>query len=196
MIIVDVEASGVDQNKNSVLSVGAVDLNHPTEQFYGECRIWDGAHIDPAALEYNGFTREEITGKTKQSEAELVKAFLQWIANREDHTTGGQNPSFDRDFLKEAAFRAKLNWPLAYRTVDLHSVCYAHMISHGIIPEIKNHRTNLDSDTISKYVGLPAESRPHNALNGAKIEAEAMSRLLFNKNLLPEFAGFPLPWIA
>jgi DNA polymerase III epsilon subunit-like protein len=196
MIVVDVEASGVDPFKNSVLSVGAIDLSHPTEQFYGECRLWDGAHIDPAALECNGFTRQEITGGTKQSEAELVKAFLLWISNREDHTTAGQNPSFDRDFLKAAAERAKINWPLAYRTVDLHSVCIAHMISRGITPEIKNHRTNLDSDAISKYVGLPAEARPHNALNGAKIEAEALSRLIFNKNLLPEFADFPIPWTA
>ena len=37
-----------------------VDFDNPNERFYEECRIWDGAHIEPAAFVVNGFTEEQI----------------------------------------------------------------------------------------------------------------------------------------
>ena len=43
------------------------------------------------------------------------------------------------------------------------------------------------------YVGLPPEPKPHHALTGAKVEAEALSRLLFGKILLKEFAHYEIP---
>ena len=65
MIIVDVESSGVDPVKHSLLSIGAIDFLNPKNQFYGECRVWDGAHIMDEALAVNGFTKEQITNKKK-----------------------------------------------------------------------------------------------------------------------------------
>ena len=45
MIVVDVETSGMDAYKHSLLSIGAVDFENPVERFYEECRIWDGAGL-------------------------------------------------------------------------------------------------------------------------------------------------------
>ena len=47
MIVVDVETTGVDARKNSIVSIGAVDFENQKNQFYGECKIWEGAEIDP-----------------------------------------------------------------------------------------------------------------------------------------------------
>lgn len=194
MIIVDVESSGVEPTKHSVLSIGAIDFFNSKNEFYGECRIWDGAHIMDEALAVNGFSREEITDKNKQSEESLVKSFLDWVAPLDEHTIAGQNPSFDRDAIHKAAERYHLNWPLAYRTIDLHTACYFHMVRNGITPPVAHKRSDLNSDKIMKYVGIPAEPRPHNALNGAKVATEALSRLLYGKTLLEEFKGYPVPW--
>ncbi len=65
MIVVDVEASGVDYEKNSIVSVGAFDFDNPDNRFYKECRIWDGSHINKESLEVNGFSEEEIKDKNK-----------------------------------------------------------------------------------------------------------------------------------
>ena len=46
-----------------------------------------------------------------------------------------------------------------------------------------------------EYVGIPVEPHPHNALNGAKQSTEAISRLLYDKKLLPEFDKYPIPWL-
>ena len=196
MIIVDVEASGVDVNKNSILSIGAIDFDNPQNQFYGECKIWDGAHINDEALAVNGTTREQAVDSNKQSDTELVKKFIEWALKCGEYTFAGQNPSFDRDFIRATALRVHLNWPFASRTIDQHSLCFMHMVKRGIIPPVANNRTDLNSDKIMKYVGIPAELHPHNALNGAKVAVEAISRLLYDKKLLPEFEAYPIPWIS
>lgn len=194
MIIVDVESTGTEPAKHSILSIGAIDFLNPNNQFYGECRIWDGAHIMDEALVVNGFSREEIVSNKKQTEESLVKSFLTWVNSASDHTTAGQNPSFDRDAIHKAAERYHINWPLAYRTIDLHTVCYFHIIKNGVTPPIANKRTDLNSDKIMKYVGIPAEPHPHNALNGAKVATEAFSRLLYGKSLIDDFKSYPVPW--
>ncbi len=195
MIIIDVEASGIDQVKHSLLSIGAIDIENPTNQFYGECKIFDGAHIMKEALEVNGFTDTEITDTSKQTDGELVNAFIKWTLTCREHTFAGQNPSFDRDFIQRATLRNHIDWPFAFRTIDLHTLCYMHMTKKGILPPVENNRSDLNSDKIMKYVGIPVEPHPHNALNGAKIAAEAISRLLFDRKLLPEFEGFEIPWL-
>lgn len=196
MLILDVEASGTNYEKHSIVSIGAVDMDDPTNRFYGECRIWEGAHIMDGALEVNGFTEAEITDQTKPTEAELVASFLQWSATFTDRTLTGQNVSFDRDMLRAAADRANINWDLAYRTLDTHTMCWMHMIKAGLTPPVDetHKRSALNLDAILNYCGIPAEPEPHNALTGALSHAEVTSRLLFNKKLLPEFQQFEIPW--
>jgi hypothetical protein len=43
------------------------------------------------------------------------------------------------------------------------------------------------------YVGLPSEPKPHRAINGARFEAEALSRLLFGIVKLDEFRKYAIP---
>jgi len=198
MIAVDVEATGVDAKEHSILSVGAVDLGNPTRPFfYEECRAWDGAKNEEEAMAIHGFTLEQIHDANKQSEAELVHKYIQWATEAEERTFAGQNVSFDRDFLKAAAQRAgHTNWPFAHRTIDSHTLAWMHMVKRGLTPPIdpeKKHSA-LDLDAILVYCGIPEEPTPHNALTGAKSHAEVISRLLWDKKLLPEFDKFEIPW--
>ena len=197
MLIVDVEASGTEYHKHSIVSIGAVDFGKPENRFYQECRIWEGAHVMEAALAVNGFTEAEITDPNKKSEAEIVTEFLEWSQHLSDRTITGQNPSFDRDILKAAAERAGLSWDLAYRTIDTHTLCWMHMIKAGKNPPIdpQHRRSALDLDAVLNYCGIPKEPEPHNALTGALSHAEVASRLLFDKKLLPEFEQYSIPWL-
>jgi len=196
MLILDIEASGTNYEKHSIVSIGAVDLDNPERRFYGECKIWDDAHIMDEALSVNGFTREQIKDPNKMSEAELITQFLEWIEYLSNRTLAGQNVSFDRDMLRAAVGRAGLNWTLAYRTLDTHTMCYMHMVKQGINPPIdaEHKRSALDLDAILIYCGIPEEPQPHNALTGALSHTEVISRLLYNKPLLPEFSSYKIPW--
>ncbi len=199
MLAVDVEASGTEAHKHSIVSVGAVDLLNPSRQLYEECRIWDGAKIEEEASAIHGFTDGELTDSKRQSEADLVHKFIAWAKEADDTTFAGQNPSFDRDFLRTAAERAgHTDWPFAHRTIDSHSLAWMHMIKRGMTPPIdpeKKHSA-LNLDSILLYCGIPEEPTPHNALTGAKSHAEVISRLLWDKKLLPEFEKYNIPWLA
>lgn len=192
MIVADIEATGIDFHKHSLLSIGAVDFNMPERQFYGECRMWDGASIMTDAIAVNGFTRQECMDPKKHSLQELMTNFLHWTEQCEDKTLAGQNPSFDRDFLNDSFGRSHIGWHFSYRTLDLNSMAYMDMIRRGITVQQKNNRADLNLNTILNYLGLPSEPEPHHGLNGAKYEAEAFSRLLYGRNLLPEFTQYPI----
>jgi DNA polymerase III epsilon subunit-like protein len=196
MLIVDVEASGTDPKKHSIVSVGGLDFSNPSNRFYEECRIWDGAHIMDEALQVNGYSKEQITDTSKQSEADLVHGFLAWSDGLQERTLTGQNVSFDRDFLKAASERAgHTDWPFAYRTIDTHTLCFMHMINRGLQPPIAHRRSALDLDAVLNYCGIPEEPTPHNAMTGALSHAEVVSRLLYGRKLLPEFEQFAIPWM-
>lgn len=195
MIVLDVEATGVEAHKHSIVSLGALDFANPSNRFYEECRIWDGAHVMDAALAVNGFTKEEIVDPRKMSEADLTHAFRTWSESVDERTFAGQNVSFDRDFLRYAAERAgHTDWPFAHRTIDTHTLCFMHMIDHGIQPPVSHHRSALNLDAVLNYCGIPEEPSPHNALTGALSHAEVISRLLYGRKLLPEFAHYEIPW--
>lgn len=192
MIIVDVETTGVYPDRNSIVSIGAVDFFHPEETFYGECCIWDGAIVDLQALAVNGYSEEQVRDLNKQTEAELLANFSRWFHERSSRLIVGHNPLFDVGFIRAAAERASLPLSLPSRTIDIHSVCFAHMVQKGITPPVKDGKSLLDSDTVMTYVGIPTEPKPHIALNGALWEAEAISRLLYQKNLLLQFEQYPI----
>lgn len=197
MLIIDIEGSGTEYHKHSIVSIGAFDLDAPEDRFYRECRIWTGAHIMDGALEVNGFTEAQITDPAKPGEGEAVREFLEWSQHISDRTLTGQNVSYDRDMLRAAADRADLSWDLAHRTIDTHTLCWMHMVTHGHPPPIdtQHRRSALNLDAILTYCGIPEEPSPHNALTGALCHGEVTSRLLYGKKLLPEFEQYPIPWV-
>lgn len=193
MIVVDIEATGTDFRKHSLVSVGAVEFEHPERQFYRECRSYEGAEADPAALAINGFTDSQIADTTKPSLEEAMRDFIAWCAECAEQTLGGHNTSFDRDFLQSSVDRYRLSWRFGYRSLDLHSCAWMHMKRRGLMPPVAEGRSAMNTDAVFVYVGLQEEPKPHNGLVGAKMEAEAFSRIIFSKLLLPEFAAYPIP---
>jgi len=198
MIALDIEASGVDYHKNSIISIGAVDMEDKDKRFYGECRVWEGSHLAEDTMVFLQMTEEQFRDPLKQTEGELIEKIMRWIESCHDRTLLGQNVSFDRDFLKAGCERIHHEYPLAHRTVDTHTLCYMHMIKRGLVPPFneEKHRTALNLDVILQYCGIPEEPRPHNALTGALSHAEVAHRLLYDEKFLPEFDRFEIPWLA
>jgi DNA polymerase III epsilon subunit-like protein len=122
MLVIDIEASGLTAEHHSIVSLGALDLENPSNRFYAECRVWSGAKIAEDALAVNGFTMEEVTDPNKMSEEELIRNFIGWSKDLNNRTFLGQNVSMDRNWAQAAAERAGEDWPFAHRTIDTHSL--------------------------------------------------------------------------
>lgn len=193
MIVLDTETSGVNPQKHSIISIGAVEFENPVNQFYGECTIWEGAEVMEEALEVNGFTEQDITDPTKQSLEILLRGFFNWVKPIRDKTVAGTHVGyFDLVFLQTSADRVNIDFPLSRGTVDLHTLMMAHMMKKKEVIPMRNDHSDINSKFTYEYVGLTGIEVPHNALEDAKLEAEAISRLLYGKNLLKEYADYPV----
>ena len=93
------EFSGLDPRKHSIVSIGAVDFENPSRQFYKECRIWHGAEIVPESLAICGFSEDEVKNPRKNTELVTTINFLEWMLPLDDRTFAGHNVFADRDFL-------------------------------------------------------------------------------------------------
>lgn len=176
--VVDVETTALDPAKGSLVSIGAV---HPLtgETFYCQCWVREGALIESDALAVN--MADWLEDRTQPSEAEAVTKFVRWAEKRGVRLIGGKNPSFDVRWLEAAWKRAQTEkqeagkFPLTHRTLDLHSLALAWAMMHR--PEALLAE-GFKTDDLYPLLGLPKEPRPHHALTGAKVEAEAFRVLL------------------
>ncbi len=195
MIVVDVETTGLNPRKNSIVSIGAVNFENPKEQFYGECRPWEGASVNDQALSINGFSKEYLENN-KKSHNELIVEFARWIDSQNGNDLiGGHNPFFDTSFLTYSYNKCNIKPTFGHRIIDLHSICYAKIMKNiESQNKIDTNKLHLTSNVIFRYVGLQEEPNPHNGLMGAKMEAEALSRLILHKNLLEEFKKIKIPY--
>ncbi|HBH84884.1 MAG: hypothetical protein A2X05_16150 [Bacteroidetes bacterium GWE2_41_25] len=193
MIVLDIETTGPDPRRHSIVEVGAIDFDSPGIFFNERCQIRDGAEIDFKALEINGLTLNEIQDPAILTQKELISAFMIWTDQLEDKTIAGQNVDFDINFLNESFARCGLNFSLGKRKVDQHSIVYAHFLKRNIRPPLKDGFSDLNSDIIMSYVGLPPEPKPHRAINGARFEAEALSRLIYGRSMFEEFEKYAIP---
>ena len=193
MIVIDLEMSGLDIMKNSILSIGAVDFSKPKSQFYMECRLRNGAEFDPEALKVNGFTNKQIMDRRKPTEEESLKEFFAWMDRSKDRTIGGHNVQFDIRFLKHAMYVYDIDYKISSRCVDTFALTYVSFLKRKVKPPMKDNHADITSNVVFSYCGLDREPDPHNALTGAKMMAESMSRLLYGKSIIPEFKGMPVP---
>lgn len=193
MVVLDIETTGLNPLKHSIVEIGALDFNNSSNQFYKKCRIFKGAEIDSVALKINGYNKSDLLDLNRMSLKELVTSFIEWIDKIENRTIAGHNVDFDINFLRESIKRYDIDYTFGFRKVDQHSLVYANYLKLNKKPPFKNGVSSLNGNKIMNYVGLPEEPQPHTGINGAKFESEAMSRLIYGKVKLDEFKEFKIP---
>jgi DNA polymerase III epsilon subunit-like protein len=200
MIVVDIEASGIDNNKCGIWQIGAIEIENPENTFLEECRIepeyefvFEGNWVGKTVEETIGKTETELRDPKKQSEKQLLENFFKWVSNCGFRTFICQNPQFDLSFIDRKSRKYGLKLPTGYRAFDLHSIAFLRFfqVNNNIL--IKDNKSDMGLKNILPFVGLRDERRFHNALEDAKLTAEAFSRLVYGKNLLEEFNHFKIP---
>lgn len=164
-IVVDVETSGLIPGKHQIVSIGAV-CSKTNETFYGECRIYEYDEYSQSALDINGFTIEQINDTSKMTPYQLYQKFIKWCNGRSNLLAGHNIGSFDIQFLKTLCNRTKSKkWPFKYQYLDTHSLAFGYF------------GESVGLETICDKLVIEREPKPHNALNGAKVELECILEL-------------------
>ncbi len=192
IVVCDVETTGLDPRRNSICDIGAIELIR-NQTFESICQIRPDAEITKEAMEVNGYTEAQLRDSRKPSLEKAIRDFHYWLGNK--GVLVGENPSFDQGFLMEAMRVYGLDYPLNERTLDIHTLSYIDHLrraeqGENIQVPLNKRRTDINLDYTLRYVGLPAEPKPHRGLMGARLEAEAFSRLVFNKPFFEEFKGY------
>lgn len=195
MIFLDIKTAGLTHDY-AILDIGAVELENPSNQFYVDIRSERGKKIDPLALEYNQIDEKDIYNPERKSLGKALKSFEDWVNGVKVRSFAGHNPNFDVGFLRAAMEEKGIQrrWQFGHRLVDLYSTAISAYLSEGIkIPlDQESGRYGIDSNSIFNSVGLPKEPKPKTGIMGAKMEAEAYSRLVFGTSLFPDLEkNFP-----
>jgi len=208
MIVLDIETSGGHPTENGIWQIGAIDLN-TMEEFLDESRIDDKDEIEVEALKVCGKTEEELRDSNKQSQKELLDKFFKWLETRKMKTLLCHLPEFDQGFLRCKArkyFGTDPFWPDSHRPFDLHTIAQVKFFEiNGKFLTKEDNNSDMGLRNILKLCGIEDERRsvregkilkegkPHNALEDARLTAECFSRLVYRKNLFPEYTQFKIP---
>lgn len=185
VVVIDVETTGLDPAKHSVIEIGAVVLDSldavaPLE-FVAEVRADWWREWDEEAGQVHGITRAVAEDPARLAPARALAMLLEWllaIGGGRRAILAGMNPGFDLAFLREMARRTEqeraLRERIGHRTLDLHSLAFVAARQWDPAWDL----ANLHTDKIYWLLGMQPEPKPHRALTGARMEAEAFALLL------------------
>lgn len=183
--VIDLETSGLDPRECGVLEMGAVMLGSDLVpvalgEFSAEVRLEEWHDWTEGAFAVHGIPREVASGEDRWSEGSALSELIFWMMSHGKGrrvTLAGMNlAGFDVQFLREMARRNGLEseWlkVASHRTIDIHALAAGIGLAGGL------NLAGLYTDGICQMLGMEAEPKPHAALTGARMEAEALRRLV------------------
>ncbi len=177
-IFLDTEANGLNPRIHKILEIAykIVDLKSGLVKDSYQTIIAQPAEAweksDQESIRINGFTWEEVSqGQTpRQASQQIIDNLSSHGIRRKKSVFICQNPSFDRVFFSQLIdpdTQELLSWP--YHWLDLASMYWALTMEKakqkmGPLP----WHTGLSKDAIASHYHLPAEEKPHRAMNGVE----------------------------
>lgn len=119
-VIIDVETAGFNANTDALLEIAAVTLHmdengmlHPDQTYHAHIHPFEGANLEPAALEFNGIDPNcALRGAIDEDEAikELCKTIRkqQKAAECQRSVIVAHNANFDQGFVNAAIERCNI----------------------------------------------------------------------------------------
>ena len=144
-VVIDVETGGFNAEKDALLEIAAITLTmdedgylHPHETFHEHIKPFEGANLDPKALEFTGidpYHPFRLAIEEKEALQHIFKAVraAQKEADCQRSVLVGHNAAFDISFLNAAVKRCdiKRNPFHAFTTFDtatLSAVCLGQTV--------------------------------------------------------------------
>lgn len=176
LAIIDLETSGTNPSKHSILEIGIIPLQDEKESFHVYIKPTKKIHWSKyAKVNFEKYSENwEKHAVPPKTAIELLTKYLNRNFGDSKVTLIGHNIAFDLSFLKKLAYDAKLDEipQISHRAIDTYTLLYI-LQSQDKIPELA-----LNSDGAFKYFNIePNEKDRHTALGDAIATKELFKRV-------------------
>ncbi len=176
LAITDVETTGLDAAKDSIIEIGLVLVRQPTLEIINELevkvRLERPELMSDGARAVNGYSEEAW-----QDALPLAEAIRRYDASVHNATVvladalfSAHNPRFDHTFIETAYRELGLDRKFHYQSLDSFSVAWPAVIVRQL--------EDVHLNTICRMLGIPEEPKPHRAINGARCVHAVLKRMV------------------
>ena len=178
LLFLDTETGGLDEDKNSLLSVGmAVWNNYKIENVFEIYVKEPVLRITPEAMMVNRidlrkFNQIAVSVEEAQNKIEQYLYQNFGLCKKCSITLAGMNPNFDINFMKACFGKPNINKWFSHRSVDLQGII-TYLYIKGLIS------TNYSSsESVYKYFNINNGIVEHEALKDCLNEIKLFEKLL------------------
>lgn len=187
VVVIDVETTGVDPEKNAVVSIAAAVCDPMLEikaKKMFTLKPHDGAIIEPKAMEVNGLTELEIMSYPEP--AETLKQFNSWL-----HACCNDSPRFALWYCWGVGFDDRFLFKTAERAgVELYArrtwVCMRGLATqYSLVNAMLAGETKCETKNVAvfcKSLGVEFEGQEHNPLsdveNSIKVVRLSLAKMM------------------
>ncbi|TRO32681.1 3'-5' exonuclease [Pseudomonas sp. ALS1131] len=175
LAILDLETSGINPNKHSVLEIGIIPLLEGIPPFHAYVKNEEIIWSDFAKENFQKISEEWNAQSTPPREAvQKLSDYLEENFPSKEITLIGHNIGFDISFLKKLAFDSGIDEipGISHRVIDTHTLLFV-LMSQGKLPE----SALTSSGAFSHFNISPPESIRHTALGDATATRELFKKI-------------------
>lgn len=177
LLLVDIEATGVDVNKHEMIQLAAILLDKKTLKVkksfnqYIKPRKWKNR--DPEAMQVCGITWEQV--KNAPTLPVVLRKFNQAFGHNVILTNYGGNMDFV--FLAECYRQAKMRYAFDYHTLNIWALAFLYTNKTKTLKNKKKF-TGFGLEDIAHKLKVALPENRHDALADCELEAGVLRQLV------------------
>lgn len=188
LVLLDVETSGLNPRKHSLLRVSAKRLSDG-KVFDSWVKPEAGSYGDKKSLERTGIDTAKLSQEAPPL-PEVLKKLSKFLSESGPHILSGCNVAFDVDFIEAGCRKYGLRPPFGGKRVDLQTVAFvAHECGKISLPQ-KNGAVDLSFNAIAGACGISRQKQADRDPSDLEIAHKCLSActgISFVKTSVNEF---------
>jgi DNA polymerase III epsilon subunit-like protein len=166
VLVIDVEATGLDPVKNACIEVGAVLLDEtlePIDDYSSLIAPWEGAEFNKESMAVHNISMKELK-EARDFHVVIGEFHKRFCSDSTMPMLAGWNVWFDVAFMRALYDRTEIKWPFSHRFLDVQAIVLFFSRLHG--PSLEK--------TVRSLLG---EKQTHRAIDDARQTGKVLQNL-------------------
>lgn len=177
LLLIDIEATGLDPHKNEIIQIAAVLLDKKTLRekisFVSYVKPENWRNRNPESMAINNISYAMV--KDSPTLAKTL-ATLQRKFKLNEVIIANYGPILDIEYLKAAYRKLKKPYPFEYHVFNIWPLCYTYAASHKLLKN-RSRYSGFSLEDLMKHFKIKAENR-HDALVDCRVTADVLRHII------------------